>query len=66
MDESVFAGLGYGLALSVVGDRVVLDRLLEQDTTADERLVFYVGHAIYALSLGTWVGVSESFGELYE
>lgn len=49
-------GTLYGLALSAFGSRVVLGRLLEMDPAPDEALVFHVGHVVYALALGTWVG----------
>ncbi|WP_135826359.1 hypothetical protein [Halorussus ruber] len=47
---------GYALALSVFGERVVLGRLLDMDLEADESLVFHVGHLVYGLTLGTWLG----------
>lgn len=54
------AGLGlalvYGAALSLFGSRVLLSRLLDMDLDPDEVLVFHVSHAVYALTLGTWVG----------
>jgi len=46
----------YGLALSAFGSRVVLGRLLGMDLDHDESLVFHVGHLVYALALGTWLG----------
>ncbi|HMB50953.1 MAG TPA: hypothetical protein VKM69_09870 [Natronoarchaeum rubrum] len=46
----------YGLALSAFGSRIVLGRLLKMDLDPDESLVFHVGHLVYALALGTWVG----------
>lgn len=52
----LLVGLLYGLALSVVGTRVVLGRVLGLDLDADEALVFHVSHAIYGLTLGTWYG----------
>lgn len=56
--EAAGIGLGvlYGAVLSAFGARVLLSRLLDMDLDPDERLVFHVGHAIYALTLGTWVG----------
>ena len=47
---------GYGIALSIFGERVVLERVLGLDPDADERLVFHVSHVVYGLTLGTWVG----------
>ena len=46
----------YGLALSVFGERVMLERLLDMDPEVDERLVFHAGHLVYGLSLGLWFG----------
>lgn len=48
------AGLLYGLGLSVVGERVVLGRLLDIDP--DDRVAFHVGHVLYGITLGAWVG----------
>jgi hypothetical protein len=52
----LLTGTLYGVALSVFGERVVLERLLDMDPAADERLVFHAGHLVYGLSLGTWFG----------
>lgn len=49
-------GVGYSIALSVFGERVVLERLLDMDLEVDERLVFHAGHVVYGLSLGTMFG----------
>lgn len=56
--ESRNAVLGtvYGLCLSAFGARVVLGRLLGMDLEPDERLVFHASHAVYGLTLGTWLG----------
>ncbi|WP_436930858.1 hypothetical protein [Halosimplex halobium] len=48
------AGLLYGVALSVVGERIVLGRLL--GTEPDDRFAFHVGHVRYGVTLGAWVG----------
>lgn len=50
------AGVLYGLVLSAFGLRVLLERLLALDLDADERLVFHLGHVVYGLTLGTWIG----------
>jgi hypothetical protein len=47
-------GLLYGLALSAVGERFVLGTLLDIDP--DDRFAFHVGHALYGITLGAWVG----------
>lgn len=52
----LFWGTLYGLALSAVGERVLLNELLDMNLDSDERLVFHVGHLIYGLTLGTWLG----------
>ncbi|PSP56369.1 hypothetical protein BRC82_02070 [Halobacteriales archaeon QS_1_67_19] len=49
-------GLAYAVALSLFGERAVLGLLLGMDLDSDERLVFHVGHLIYGLTLGTWLG----------
>lgn len=46
----------YGVALSLFGQYVIIERLLSMDLKADEALVFHGGHLVYALTLGTWVG----------
>lgn len=56
-------GVVYGLALSIFGERVLLERLLGMRLSADERTVFHAGHAIYGLTLGTWVGSRGEGGE---
>lgn len=53
---SIGLGLLYGGLLSLFGSRVLLSRVLGMDLDPDEVLVFHVSHAIYALTLGTWVG----------
>jgi hypothetical protein len=59
-------GLGYGVLLSLVGTRVVFARLLDEELADDERLVFHAGHVVYGLTLGTWLGTREGFGDVYE
>ena len=49
-------GTVYGVALSIFGERVVLPGLLGMDLDRDDRLVFHVGHVVYGLTLGTWLG----------
>jgi len=51
----------YGLGLSTLGTRVVLERLLGMDLDPDERWIFHVSHAIYGLTLGAWLGSNVSF-----
>ncbi|UPV72797.1 hypothetical protein M0R89_09565 [Halorussus limi] len=62
-EVGLLAGVGYALALSMFGERVVLRRLLGMDPDPDESLVFHVGHVVYGLTLGTWVGSRSSDGE---
>lgn len=52
----VLRALGYSVVLSVFGSRVILARVLGMDLEADERLVFHLGHFVYGLTLGTWMG----------
>ncbi|MWV65446.1 hypothetical protein GRS48_11550 [Halorubrum sp. JWXQ-INN 858] len=58
--------LAYGLALSVFGTRVVFQHLLDEELEPAEALVFHVGHAIYGLTLGTWMTSRERSGDVYE
>ena len=46
----------YGLALSVFGERVMLQWFLGMDLDTDESAVFHAGHLVYGLALGAWVG----------
>ena len=62
----VAAGLTYGLALSAFGSRVLLRRLLGRGLEPEHALVFHVGHAIYGLTLVTWLASRERLGEVYE
>lgn len=52
----LLTGVLYALGLSIFGERVMLERLLDVDLAPDERLVFHAGHVVYGLSLGTWFG----------
>jgi len=58
--------LGYGLALSIFGTRIVFKRFLDETLEPDEGAVFHVGHAIYGLALGTWMSSRERTGEVYD
>lgn len=49
-------GLCYGIVLSLFGERVIVETLLGQDLADHERVVFHVGHVVYGLTLGSWVG----------
>lgn len=58
----VVLGAVYSLVLSAFGARVLLGRLLDLHPDPDERVAFHVGHLVYGLTLGTWVGVRASAG----
>lgn len=49
-------GVVYSLVFSVFGSRVVLGRVVGMDLESDEALIFHVGHAIYGLAIGAWMG----------
>lgn len=49
-------GLVYGQALSIVGEYMILGRLLGQNLDEDESLVFHAGHLVYGVALGAWIG----------
>lgn len=59
---TLLAGVAYALVLSALGNRVLLERILDVDLTAPERLVFHVGHVVYGLALGTWLGTAGAIG----
>lgn len=61
--RGVLLGMLYGIGLSAVGRRVILEGLLEMDLDADERWVFLVSHVVYGLTLGTWLGSRLQPGE---
>lgn len=47
-------GLLYGIVLSIFGEWIVLGRILDIDP--DDRFAFHVGHVLYGITLGAWVG----------
>lgn len=61
--RGVVFGTAFGLVLSVFGERVLLGRLLDVDLRPNERLIFHVGHLVYGLTLGTWIGTHGGLGE---
>lgn len=63
---SVVCGAGYSLVLSLVGTRIIFRRVLDRGLAPDHALVFHVGHLIYGLTLGTWLGSREPLGDVYE
>lgn len=46
----------YSVGLSLFGSRVILSKVLGMDLERHEALIFHVGHVVYGLSLGAWVG----------
>jgi hypothetical protein len=54
--RDLLSGLGFGLGGSLFGTRVVLGRLVGMDLSRDEALIFHVGHLIYGVTLGAWLG----------
>ncbi|WP_327053529.1 hypothetical protein [Halomicrococcus gelatinilyticus] len=54
--RGALGGFAYGLLLSIVGVRVVLQSVLGMELDPDERWVFHVSHVVYGLTLGTWLG----------
>jgi hypothetical protein len=47
-------GAVYGMVMSVFGEKIVLDGLL--DVEPDDRFAFHVGHLLYGITLGAWIG----------
>ena len=63
---AVLSGAVYSLLLSLFGVHVVFHRLLDRELAADEALVFHVGHLVYGLTLGTWLGRRERVAGVYD
>ncbi|ESP86876.1 DUF6789 family protein [Candidatus Halobonum tyrrellensis] len=59
-------GAAYGAALSVFGERVLLEGLLDRELEREHALVFHAGHVVYGLTLGTWLGTRERRGDVYD
>lgn len=54
--RDIALGLVFSLVLSLFGSRIVLNRVVGMDLKSDEALIFHVGHVIYGLALGAWIG----------
>ena len=54
--RGVVTAVVYGLVLSVFGLRVLLQGLLDQELDPDEKLIFHLGHVVYGITLGAWLG----------
>lgn len=63
---NLLAGLAYGLVLSAIGSRFVFVRILGRELQPEHALVFHVGHAIYGVTLGTFMASREPVGDVYE
>ncbi|MDS0260658.1 hypothetical protein NDI56_14725 [Haloarcula sp. S1CR25-12] len=63
---SVAGGLGYGLCLSAIGSRVIFVRVLGRELQSEDALVFHVGHAVYGVTLGTYMASNEPVGSVYD
>lgn len=59
------AGLGYGLLLSAIGSRLIFVRVLGRELQPEHSMVFHVGHAIYGVTLATFMASREPLGEVY-
>ena len=56
----VATAVGYALVLSAFGLRVLLNGLLDQELSRDEALIFHLGHVVYGITLGAWLGSRRS------
>ena len=63
---ALFSGVGFSVLLSLFGVHVLFHRLLGRELEPDQEVVFHVGHVVYGLTLGTWLGRSERVGEVYD
>jgi hypothetical protein len=57
-------GTLYGLALSAVGERVLLDDLLSATLDDVDSLVFHASHLVYGLSLGSWLAADATVDDV--
>lgn len=60
------AGLLYGLLLSVIGSRIIFVYLLGRKLRPEHAVVFHVGHAIYGVTLGTFMAADAPLGAVYD
>ena len=54
--RGVVTAVAYSLVLSVFGLRVLLNGLLDQELDSHEALIFHLGHVVYGITLGAWLG----------
>ena len=54
--RGVVTAVAYSLLLSVFGLWVLLRGLLNQELSPDEKLIFHLGHVVYGITLGAWLG----------
>jgi hypothetical protein len=54
--RGVVTAVAYSLVLSVFGLRVLLRGLLGEELDPDEALIFHLGHVVYGITLGAWLG----------
>lgn len=60
--RAMITGVVYSLLLSLFGSTILLSRLLDIDLSGRESLIFHVGHVVYGLALGTWIGTESDVG----
>ncbi|MFC7203187.1 DUF6789 family protein [Haloferax namakaokahaiae] len=63
---ALLSGVVYSLVLSWVGAKIIFERLLNRELDEEEALVFHVGHLVYGLTLGTWLGRHNPMGAVYD
>ena len=63
---ALVSGAVLSLLLSAFGTKVIFRRLLDRELDENEGLVFHVGHLVYGLTLGTWLGARRSVGDVYD
>lgn len=54
--RGVVTAVVYSLFLSAFGLRVLLQGLLDEQLSPDEKLIFHLGHVVYGITLGAWLG----------
>jgi hypothetical protein len=54
--EGLLTGLLYSIPFTLIGEIVMLHRILGMDLDSDESMIFHAGHLIYGITLGAWIG----------
>lgn len=54
--NGLLAGLLYSIPFTILGEYVLLNRMLDMDLDPDESMIFHASHCVYGITLGAWIG----------